>query len=167
MRQVYCECSFDASAAVSSLEASSPPWISKRRPGEKRNRDSLPPHWGSEISPDPDQDSRLMRHRRSVGHGNPPLEPREALLFRQKRVSCRKGTPVSPKKRKIFTEEAIWSSNCPKAARRLVLPGWWMRRSAATGPMTGECWRARADSPIAAIATKCFRGARDCYFLCW
>jgi hypothetical protein len=67
----------------------------------------------------------------------------ESLAAEERRTASQ---PVRPKKRKSFIKEASWPSKCLKA-------GWWMRRSASTGPIrrvTG------ASTPIAASARKMF-----------
>jgi hypothetical protein len=108
------------------------------------------PHRGSKVSPDLGPNNRLMRisTRRSVGPAKAPSpvlqgKRNESLAAEQRRSASQ---PVRRKKRKSFIKEASWPSKCLKA-------GWWMRRSASTGPIrrvTG------ARAPIAASARKMF-----------
>lgn len=110
-----------------------------RSPGDKSTEQGLFPLTGDETLPGPGPTNKIDAHKESEISG-PRDPPCVALPLRKKLDSCRKGAPASPGKRKIFIEEAIWPSKCLKA-------GWWMRRSATTGPIIGQAasgrgWRA-------------------------
>jgi len=147
-----------------------PPCRKRSRSPEARksNRGVISPHRGWYVSPDPgpgfegeagaagQQISQIDAHQVSEISGLsriPLCSP--ALRSETSRWQQRGGPVVSPRKRKIFIKEAIWSSKCLKA-------GWWMRPRARPGRISGA---AGAIVPMTAHTANCFRGARDCHSL--
>jgi hypothetical protein len=127
---------------------------------QKRNR-GLIPSPGSEISPDPGPNNRLMRirNRRSVGLGKPPVPLARACSFARKESSAAAERQSASRKRKNLIKEAIWSCPMPESGMDVVGPAGGCDGSAAAGPHQASD---RANSPIAARATEGFTGARDC-----